>query len=225
MSDAVLHQWVISPFCGKVRKLLRHKGIAFSVVNYNGLQATKVGGVSPTAKLPVLDFGGQRIHDSSAIAAFLESRVPQPPIFPAAPAERARALVFEDWADESLYWIEVALRMGDPAVLPKAAELLCTGRPGWESSVVTTILRLTYPQRLKAQGIGRLPPERVHELLFGHLDTIEAILAEGPWLVGSAKSIADLAVSSQIDEVVRTSPLAPRVLAYERVRDWLTRCA
>jgi arsenate reductase-like glutaredoxin family protein len=36
MPEVILHQWEISPSCGKVRKLLRHKGIAFSVRNYNG---------------------------------------------------------------------------------------------------------------------------------------------------------------------------------------------
>ena len=33
----VLHQWLISPFCGKVRRILEHKGLAFDVVDYNGL--------------------------------------------------------------------------------------------------------------------------------------------------------------------------------------------
>ena len=225
MAEIVLHQWEISPFCGKVRKALRHKGIAFSVRNYNGMLATKASALSPAGKLPVLDIDGQRIQDSSAIVAFLEARDHERPLFPKAPAERALASVFEDWADESLYWIEVALRMGDPAVLPKAAKLLCTGRPGWERAVVATILKLTYPKKLKAQGIGHLPPERIHELLFGHLAAIEALLAAGPWLVGDAKSMADIAVSAQIDEIVRTSPLAPRVLAYPRLREWLARCA
>ena len=225
MAEIVLHQWEISPFCGKVRKALRHKGIAFSVRNYNGMLATKASALSPAGKLPVLDIDGQRIQDSSAIVAFLEARDHERPLFPKAPAERALASVFEDWADESLYWIEVALRMGDPAVLPKAAELLCTGRPGWERMVLAMILKLTYPKKLKAQGIGHLPPERVHAFLFGHLAAIEELLAGGPWLVGGARSMAVIAVSAQIDEIVRTSPLAPRVLAYPRLREWLVRCA
>jgi glutathione S-transferase len=225
MPEVILHQWEISPFCGKVRKVLRLKGIDFTVRNYNGLLATKAAALSPAGKLPVLDFDGERIQDSSPIVSFLDARVPQPPIYPVAPAQRALALVFEDWADESLYWIEVALRMGDPAVLHKAAELLSAGRPGWERSLLAFVLRRTYPKKLKAQGIGHLPPERIHALLFGHLATLEELLAAGPWLVGSAMSIADIAVSAQIDEIVRTSPLAPRVLAYPRLRDWLARCA
>ncbi len=225
MPVAVLHQWEISPFCGKVRKVLRHKGIDFSVVNYNGLLATKAAGLSPAGKLPVLDFDGERIQDSSRIVSFLESRAPHAPLFPKDPAQRALAMVLEDWADESLYWYEVALRMGDPAVLPKAAELLSTGRPAWERWVFGAILKIMMPKKMKAQGIGHLSPQQVQDQLFDHLGSIEAMLSAGPWLVGQTKSIADIAVSAQIDEIVRTSPLAPRVLAYVRTKDWLERCA
>jgi glutathione S-transferase len=225
MSAAVLHQWEISPFCGKVRKVLQHKGIAFSVVNYNGLRASKAAALSPAGKLPVLDIDGQRLQDSTAIVRFLESRFPADTLLPDDPAQRALALLLEDWADESLYWFEIALRMGDKAVLPKAAELLSFGRPAWERAVVRTVLQVSMPKKLKAQGLGCLPRERVHELLFEHLDSIEALLARNPWLVGPAKSIADIAVSSQLDEMIRTSPLAPRMLAYPGIKDWLARCA
>ena len=37
MQTVVLHQWEASPFCMKVRKVLRHKNIGFTVVNYNGV--------------------------------------------------------------------------------------------------------------------------------------------------------------------------------------------
>ena len=225
MPEVILHQWEISPFCGKVRKVLRRKGIAFTVRDYNGLLATKAASLSPAGQLPVLDIDGQRIQDSSAIVAYLDARVPEPALLPAAPAERALALLLEDWADESLYWFEMALRMGDPAVRPRLAALLSAGRPDWERRLMGFVLGRSFPKKLRAQGIGRLPPERLHALLFGHLAALEDLLAAGPWLVGSAMSIADIAVSAQIDEIVRTSPLAPRVLAYPRLRDWLARCA
>ena len=225
MTTTVLHQWEISPFCGKVRKALRHKGIDFTVENYNGLRALKAASLSPAGKLPVLDIAGQCIADSSAIVAFLETHQPQPSLYPADPADRARAAILEDWSDESLFWYEVALRISEPAALPKAVELLCTGRPAWEQRVMKLALQRSYPKKLKAQGLGLLPPERIQAQFFEHLASLEAMLAAGPWLVGPSKSIADLAISAQLDEVVRTSPLAPRVLAFPGIRDWLARCA
>lgn len=68
----VLHQWEISPFCQKAAKALRHKGIAFEVMNYNGILGAKVKGLSKVGKLPVLDINGQRIQDSTRIARYLD---------------------------------------------------------------------------------------------------------------------------------------------------------
>lgn len=54
MATVVLHQWEESPFCGKVRKVLNHKGIAFKVANYYGLLSLKAKGLSRAGKLAVL---------------------------------------------------------------------------------------------------------------------------------------------------------------------------
>ena len=224
-NTVVLHQWEISPFCGKVRKALKHKGLAFSVVNYNGLLALRAAKLSPAGKLPVLEFDGDLIQDSSAIVNFLEARFPGSPLIPSDPAQRALALVLEDWADESLYWYEVALRLGDPEVRPKAIELLCQGRPKWERWLVGIIAKSRYSKKLAAQGLGLLPLAQVRAQMMAHVASIDQMLAAGPWLVGGLKSIADIAVSAQIDEMVRTSSLAPRILEFSRVRDWLARCA
>src|SRR5262245_13801112 len=104
MPAIVLHQWSISPFCGKVRRILEHKGLAYEVIDYNGFKARKASTLSSVGKLPVLDYDGERIQDSSDIAAFLEAKHPDKPIFPTDPELRARAHFWEDWADESLYW-------------------------------------------------------------------------------------------------------------------------
>src|SRR5919204_1623086 len=51
---------------------------------------------------PVLELDGERFGDSSAIIAVLEERFPEPPLYPADPAERRRALELEDFFDEEL---------------------------------------------------------------------------------------------------------------------------
>lgn len=110
MAEVVLHQWQISPFCGKVRKILRLKGIPYRVENYNGLRATMVGKLTSAAKLPVLDLDGKRIPDSTAIAAYLNERQPEPALYPSDRCDAAMARIIEDWADESLYYYEMFFR-------------------------------------------------------------------------------------------------------------------
>jgi len=134
MAAIVLHQWSISPFCGKVRRILEHKGLAYEIVNYNGFRARKASGLSSAGKLPVLDYDGERIQDSSDIAAFLEARHPEQPIFPADPELRARAHFWEDWADESLFWFEAHQRFMYREARLEAAKALTEGRSSLASS-------------------------------------------------------------------------------------------
>lgn len=223
--NIVLHQWEISPFCNKVRKVLRWKGLAYQTVEYNGLLAPRAAKLSESGKLPVLDYDGTRVQDSSDIVAFLEQRHPQPALFPADPAERATARLFEDWADESLYWYEVYLRIMYPDVLPKVVELLCKDRPAWERSIFSVVFRRSLTKQLRGQGLGRQDRQTVETHLFEFLAALEAILAARQWLVGSQKSVADAAVSAQIDEMLRTSLLAPRIRQYAAVMQWIGRCA
>jgi glutathione S-transferase len=223
--NIVLHQWEISPFCTKVRKVLRWKGLAYKTVEYNGLLAPRAAKLSGNGKLPVLDYDGKCIQDSSDILTFLEQRHPEPALFPAEPAERATARLFEDWADESLYWYEVYLRMMYPDVRANVVALLCKDRPAWERPIFAIVFRRSLMSQLRGQGLGRQKQETVEAHLFEILASLEAMLAERQWLVGSEKSVADAAVSAQIDEMLRTSVLAPRIRSCTALMQWIGRCA
>ena len=52
--------------------------------------------------LPLLQLDGRTIADSTAILAALEERYPDPPLYPADPEQRRRALELEDFFDEEL---------------------------------------------------------------------------------------------------------------------------
>ena len=223
MPAIVLHQWSISPFCGKVRRVLEHKGLAYEVVDYNGLRARKASGLSSAGKLPVLDYDGERIQDSSDIVAFLESKHPEPPVFPSDPELRARAHFWEDWADESLYWFEIHQRFMYPEARAQASALLAEGRPGFERALLSRVIKSIYTKKLAAQGLGRLTPERVEQKLLGHVDTLDTLLGQRRWLVGDGRTIADIAVGSQLAEIVRSSHLAPEIGKRAKVTEWLAR--
>jgi glutathione S-transferase len=218
-----LHQWAISPFCGKVRRILEHKGLAYETVDYNGLRARKAKGLSPAGKLPVLDYDGERIQDSSEIATFLERKHPDKPIYPTDPVARAQASIWEDWADESLYWFEVYFRMLYPEARKRSAAMLAEGRPGFERVLLETAMKRMYGKKLAAQGLGRMSRERVEAKFLGHVDALDAMLAARAWLVGETRTIADIAVASQLAEMVRTSHLATEIHGRKSVADWLSR--
>ena len=55
-----------------------------------------------TSTVPVLTVDGRSIGDSTRIIATIESRWPEPPLYPDDPAQRRRALELEQFFDEEL---------------------------------------------------------------------------------------------------------------------------
>jgi glutathione S-transferase len=224
MTEIVLHQWVMSPFCNKIRRCLEHKGLGYQVVNYNGLRALEAAKLSQAGKLPVLDYDGHRLQDSARIARFLDQKHPERPLYPADPTELARAHIFEDWAGQSLYFYELYLRMLDPPALEKALDLVCAGRPAWERPVVRFVLKSRYPKKVGLQGLGQYTRSEVVDQLILHVQSLDTLLADRPYLGGGSLSIGDISVVAQFDEMIRTSDAAERILAWPRFKAWYERC-
>lgn len=225
MPEIVLHQFEISPFCQKVAKALSHKGLSFSVVNYNGIRAIAVGRLASTGKLPVLDIDGKRIHDSTEIAVYLDSAFPdQPALFPSDPAVKAQVELWEDWSDEVMYWFEVYYRVKDEEALNLALDHAMLGRSPIERPILKAGFKMALTRGLHHQGIGRLPVEQVDKLFRQHLDRIDQTLHSNAtgWLVGPNKSIADIALGTQLGEVLRTSNrMRDQILARDSIATWL----
>lgn len=221
----VLHQWEMSPFCNKTRRCLKFKGLEYSVIDYNGLEARKAAALSPAGKLPVLDYDGERIQDSSRIAAFLDRRHPEKPLYPIEPQLLAAARFWEDWAGASLYFFEIYIRMLDPANREQALDWICAGRPRWERWVLSAVFKRRYPRKLKAQGLGAYARVEVDEMLLRHVEGIEILLEGRPFLTGIEPNIGDLSVAAQFSEIVRSDAgLAQRMKAYRRFSAWLEKC-
>ena len=147
---------------------------------------------------PVLQLDGRAIGDSTDIIATLEERYPDPPLYPADPEERRRALEVEDFIDEEvaphvrlLAWHEA---IGDPDTFNEFA--LGTLPPGLRASprlaglVGTTFLKLRY--RVADPDSARLARARIE----AGFDRIEAELGDGEYLVGDSFSVADLTAES-----------------------------
>ncbi len=84
----------------RVRIALNLKGVAYEPVY---VHLTRDGGEQKSAKfrtlnpqglVPVLEEGGDVIAQSLAIIEYLDTKYPEPPLLPAAPAERARVQSF-----------------------------------------------------------------------------------------------------------------------------------
>lgn len=126
--------------------------------------------LSPTGKIPVLVEGDVCLPDSSVICAYLEGTHPEPALYPADPAERARALWFEEYADSMLFPCVIHGLFFQKVIRP--------GMLGEETdqAAVDAILADAMPR------------------IFGYLDRALA----GHHVVGGRFTIADIAVMSNL---------------------------
>jgi glutathione S-transferase len=90
----------VSPYVRKVLACMALKELSYEIdpiVPFYGDEAFER--LSPLRRIPVLIDGDLVISDSSVICAYLDEAYPGHPLFPAAPADRARARWLEEFAD------------------------------------------------------------------------------------------------------------------------------
>ena len=215
MPDIVLYQYTpvegcdsASPFCTKVHRALNVKGLSYEprVVGSPAEMKRINPGVS---KVPVLEVDGQLVTDSTRILEHLDAHHPDPPLFPKEGPLAGRVRLLEDWADESLYWFPVYHRWQLDDGFAVLAEQAFGSLPFPLRWFVPRVVGRQVVRQLHGQGIGRLQPDVVLAALEGHLDMLEALLADGgPYLAGETVTAADLAVFGPL-QVLRT-PTTPQ---------------
>jgi glutathione S-transferase len=97
----VLWHLEISHYNEKARWALDYKGIAHVRREVTpALQELTARRLRAGRTVPVLEMNGRAIGDSTKIIEEIERRWPEPPLYPADPEERSRALDLEDYFDE-----------------------------------------------------------------------------------------------------------------------------
>lgn len=124
-----LYSGLLSMFGAKAEIALREKGLDFHLVMVPFDMARlyepkhpEVIRINPKRQVPVLIDGAVEIFDSTQIFEYLEHLCPQPALWPAAPADRARARLLEHRSDEVYFPPIIRLmslqdRLGEPAAV------------------------------------------------------------------------------------------------------------
>lgn len=154
--------------------------------------------------LPILEIDGQRLADSTTIVAALEERVPDPPLYPADPRERERALELEDFFDRTLgpairrlVWHELR---GDPKRL---AAIAARAAPALSGSTAVPYARLlSAGTGLRYGAAGERAARQAKSRVLAVLDRLERELADRRYLAGDRFSVADLTAASLLYPLV-----------------------
>lgn len=102
-----LYDFLPCPFGQKVRIVLAEKSLTYELIQIDLAQGDQRRPeflrLNPFARVPVLVDEDTTVYDSTVIIEYLEDEYPEPPVLPAveSSALRARARIFEDFADTS----------------------------------------------------------------------------------------------------------------------------
>lgn len=117
-----LFQSNTSMFCEKVRVVLAMKKVPYEIVDVKADDRKSLIEYSGQRKVPVMDYHGQCILDSTFISAFLEEKYPEPSIYPSRPSDKGLCLMLEDWADEDLNRAVLMVRRAETPEARQAGE-------------------------------------------------------------------------------------------------------
>lgn len=164
-----------SSYVRKVLVFLEEKGLDYE---RRGLPGTAGGeefeAASPLGKAPALADGDYRLGDSSAICHYIETRYPEPRLFPEDAAQRGRMVWFDELADTELV----------PVVDKLVLQLV------------------TRPKLLRQVPDLGIVEKVVGEELPALFDYLEGAV-NGPFLIGERLSLADIAVAAPFIDLAR----------------------
>lgn len=219
----VLYDFPTSPFCAKVRAALMHQRVVFDTVDATAPRHWWRLRRQGTGKVPALAIDGRLVDDSTDICLELHRLFPGRPLLPPEPEAAARCHLIEDWCDESLYF--VALHR---VWMPESNHAMVRRRfmRGPFGALAFRAYRQLIAGQLRGQGTGRKTEARIEADLLRHLDHLQALLGDKPFLLGERPWLCDFALFGQL-RFLGFDPHAaallqqrPALLAYrDRVKD------
>jgi glutathione S-transferase len=209
MSDSLPTLWQIeiSHFSEKARWALAYKGVE------HRRRAPLPGAHIPVAlwltrgehkTFPILSLDGRNVGDSSAIIEALERRFPEPPLYPADPEQRRRALELEEFFDEEVgpYVRHLGFHemRADPERLRAVAEQTAPAPLARMGGLTAAYARVFTSLRWNSGDVEAAVVDRT-KILAG-FDRLEQELGTGDHLVGDQFSVAVLTAASLLYPIV-----------------------
>ena len=177
MTEVILHNYPLSHYSEKIRRILAYKGVPWRSVEQPNLMPKPeltplTGGYR---RLPVLQLGADIYCDTSCITRRLERLQPEPSCIPAGQA--AMVALIEEWGDH---------RFAPQITRPVMVDLI----PALSPALLADRAAMT--PLLAKEAILRDAPHALAQALLG-LDLLDSHLRERRFLLGDAFRLADAA--------------------------------
>lgn len=217
----ILHHMNCSPFGDKIIRMLKYKGLDFKL-QVHPLADRSIKKSNGTGKLPYLEFQGKTVSDSTDIAHFIDEQFPEKPLIPKDPTLKAQVHIFEDWADESLYFYEMHMRFtfaenSRPVIKEMTRYNGVFGR--W---FLGKVMPLGIKSITQNQGVGKKSTEQIVKDIERHIRSVNQLLEQSTWLVGDTISLADISVATMFNCLKDTNQCKAIFTQNPNVEEWMS---
>lgn len=182
-----------SPFCWRTRMSLAHKALPYETIPWRLSDKAKIAG-SGQGAVPVIVDGSKMIHDSWAIANYLDDVYPNRPLFGNA-AARGATLMIKHWAERTLHPL-----LSRILILEIYAAIDEKDRDYFRKS------RETRFGMTLEQWCGE--PDKYREQFRAALEPVRLTLGEQAFIAGAAPAFADYIVFGGLQWARCVSPVA-----------------
>jgi glutathione S-transferase len=199
----VLWHLEISHYNEKVRWALDYKRVAHMRRAVTpALQELTARRLRAGRTVPVLEVKGHAIGDSTKIIEEIERRWPEPPLYPADPEERSRALDLEDYFDEQCGHDLRRVLFNDNLTEPDKFLAMLYGADHPRIGLLKNISPLFCEVVKRRFRIRPETVEKSRERVRAAFDEVEAELGPSGYLVGESFTVADLTAASILAPIV-----------------------
>ena len=204
MTTPILWHLQVSHYNEKARWALDYKQVPHvRRAIFPGLQEFRARRLGAGKTSPILQLEDGAVGDSTRIIEEIERRWPDPPLYPADPEERRRALELEDFFDEHLgpqiRRVLFAMQMSEPG---KFVTFL-NGPDHPRIGLLKALSPVLSPVVRKQFEINPQKVEESKQDVRAALDRVEAEAGPSGYLVGDSFSVADLTAAALLMPVVQ----------------------
>ena len=180
----------------------------------------------PKGKNPWIELDGERIGDTEIIIDLLARRTGFDIDAGLMPDQRALAHAVRRMVEEHFHMVLEWELFVHPSGKEGARRLAAEAVPAPLAGVAATYMSRHFGRQLHARGIARHAPEIIAAKARADLDAIEAIIGDGPYLVGRHLSMADISIYGLLMPMARwpmKTPTADAIKSRPRLMAYLNR--
>jgi glutathione S-transferase len=228
MDPITLYQFELCPFCHKTKAAMELKGLAFRKVEVNPYSKKELPTLpeGTPRKVPVVQFEGSTVQDSTDILSFLEARFDDScTLSPADDKQRARATEVEEWVDTDLTQVLPTVIYGTWGEAAKAAQVTAkSSNFGPIANIMvraggSLIMHQIAKRIVKKRGGGE-----AHVMLGAELDRLEEWLGDSDFVCGDTVSFGDAAAHGALT-CIKEFPAFSHIAERPRLAAWYDRVA